>query len=166
VTPGALGLTGPTFGDADALLIEAGSPSRASAVEYKRVKVSQDSFATGELNKLAELKKAVFQANALHSAGFAYVWLIVIIVSDTRSLTGGLGFGFTPQSYIQKVIDSIPVAELTDGVGVVVSQIEQVSDRPANERGMAGGRIVRVAVEQKQSSEMTAAVERIFVDVT
>jgi hypothetical protein len=55
------------------------------------------------MNTLKALVKAVHQANALH-AGFAYAWLTVIMVADTRSLTGGAGCGIVHRRFVQQVI--------------------------------------------------------------
>lgn len=162
VTPQALGLVSKAFGDADAILIETGHPDRSSAVEFKRVKISPSSFKTGELNKLKELRKAVRQANALHSAGFAHVWLTVIIVADVRPITNGTGFSFAPQEMVQRVINAIPPSKLANEVGVTVCQIAQVSDQPANFCGTAGGEIMRSATERAQSNRLTAAVAQLF----
>jgi hypothetical protein len=162
VSPAQLQLGAEAFGDADALLIELRSPHRASAVEFKRVKVSASSFQTGRLNKLNELTKAVYQANALYAAGFAHVWMTVVIVADTRVLTGGAGYGSIPGPMVREVVDAIPFAELALGVGVTVCEIVQVSDQPANFRGMAGGQLIRTAIEREQPAILTAAIGDLF----
>jgi len=139
VSPVALGLPPTAFGDADAILIERGKPQRASAVEFKRVKVTQASLVTEEINKLGELPKAVRQANALSDAGFAAVWLTVIVVADMRSPDGS-ALRFTPGKLVQRVKEAIPLSKLNPSVGVTVCEITQTSDRPANWRG---GSVVR-----------------------
>jgi hypothetical protein len=89
VDPTRIGLGHDAFGDADAVLVEDEDYATASAVEFKRVKITELSYATGHVNKLKELGKACSEANQLHEAGFAHAWLTVIIVPDTRALTGG-----------------------------------------------------------------------------
>jgi hypothetical protein len=162
VRPDLLGLERTAFGDADAVLIERGKPECASAVEFKRVKVSQASLLTDEINKLGELGKGVRQANSLYNAGFANVWLTVIVVADTRSADGGSAFRFTPYRLVQKVVKAVPLAELNPAVGVTVCEITQVSDRPANWRGGSGGQILQMAKAQHQSPQFTAAVAGLF----
>lgn len=162
VMPAQLGVDVTAFGDADALLIEVGSPQRVSAVEFKRVKITASSFDTDQINKLGELPKAVTQANLLHAVGFAHVWLTVLIVADTRTLTGGKGYGLVPGKLVQRVIEAIPTDRLVDGVGLTVCEIVQVSDEPANFRGMSGGQLLRHAVEQVQPQALTAAIRKLF----
>ncbi len=162
VQPKVLGLPESAFGDADAVLIESGVPERASAIEFKRVKITASSFATDQINKLAELPKAVTQANRLHAAGFAFAWLTVVVVADTRSLTDGAGYGAIPGKLIQAVLDAIPAQQLADGVGLTVCEIVQVSDEPANFRGMSGGQLRISAKEQKQPKGLTDAVSQLF----
>jgi hypothetical protein len=161
VSPAALGLPAAAFGDADAVLIERGKPQRASAVEFKRVKVSQASLLTEEMNKLGELPKAVRQANALYDAGFGAVWLTVIVVADMRSADEN-AFRFTPGKLIQRVKEAIPLGKLNPAVGVTVCEITQVSDRPANWRGGSGGQILQMAIERDQPAEFTSAVASLF----
>jgi hypothetical protein len=161
VTPGALGLATAAFGDADAILIERGKPQRASAVEFKRVKVSQVSLLTEEINKLGELPKAVRQANALYDAGFGAVWLTVIVVADLRSPYGNI-FRFTPGKLVQRVKEAIPLGDLNPAVGVTVCEITQVADRPANWRGGSGGQILQMAIERDQPLELTSGVVSLF----
>ena len=161
VSPIALGLPATAFGDADAVLIEQGKPERASVVEFKRVKVTQASLLTEEINKLGELPKAVRQANALFAVGFGAVWLTVIVVADMRSPDGSV-FRFSPAKLVQRVREAVPLARLNPAVGVTVCEITQVSDRPANWRGGSGGQILQMAVERDQPPELTSAVARLF----
>lgn len=161
VSPLRLGLPPAAFGDADAVLIELGRPQRASAVEFKRVKVTQASLLTEEINKLGELPKAVRQANALYDAGFGAVWLTVIVVADMRSPDGS-AFRFTPGRLVQRVKEAIPLERLNPAVGVTVCEITQTSDRPANWRGGSGGQILQLATERGQHVDLTSGVASLF----
>jgi hypothetical protein len=101
-------------------------------VQFKRVKVSELSFATGQMNKLKELPTAVRQANELHAAGFANVWLTVFVITDLRSLSDASSRRFTPPSMMQEVIDAIPLQSLEGDIGVQVCEITQISNSPAD----------------------------------
>jgi hypothetical protein len=162
VLPAQLRLAPSAFGDADGVLLESHNAHLARAVEYKRVKISANSYHTGQINKLQELAKAAHQANALHRAGFAFVWLTIIVVADTRPLTGGQGFAAPPGEMIARVRDAIPLSDLAPAVGVSVCQVAQVSDRPANERGGAGGQMLRGAMQQVQPPALTGAIADLF----
>ena len=159
-----LGLPAELRGDADALLIAYGRPDIATAVEFKRVKITADSFRTDQINKLPELKKAVRQANTLHRAGFAYCWLSVLIVADVRFLTHGVSFAGPPLRFIEQVRSAIPENSLAPGVGLQLCVISQVSDAPADERGGAGWKLVRLATAQAQPEALTARIYSLFAE--
>lgn len=162
VTPRAMGLADSPFGDVDALLVECQSPAKASAVEFKRVKISPSTFQTGQLNKLGGLSKAVRQANRLYRIGFANVWLTVLVVADLRPITGGVTFSFAPGEMLSRVRLTLPLSKLDEGIGVSVCEINQVSDQPANFRGTAGGELLRGVVTQVQPKPLTDAIVRFF----
>ena len=162
--PEQLGLPRNTFGDCDALLIKAGAPDIASVVQFKRVKVSESSFKTGQLNKLGELPKAVGQSNELHSAGFANVWLTILIVTDLRSLPDARSRRFTPPSIVADVIAAIPLAQLAPEIGVTVCEITQMADGPTGWRGGSGGTLAQCVTQRAQPPELTKAIARLFSD--
>jgi hypothetical protein len=162
VDPTHVGLGHDAFGDADAVLVESDNYAAASAVEFKRVKITEHSFATGQVNKLKDLEKACSQANKLHEAGFAHAWLTVIIVADTRSLTGGSSYGLIPATLRDDVIAAIPTGRLHPSVGLTVCEIVQVSDEPANFRGMSGGNLIRTSQVQAQPRLLTEGITRLF----
>jgi hypothetical protein len=162
VRPEALELPRTSFGDCDALVIETGTPCRASAVQFKRVKVSASSFRTGLLNKLGEFPKAVRQANELHAAGFANVWLTILVVTDLRSLSDASSRRFTPRSMMEEVISAIPLPELARDIGVTVCEITQVSNTPMAWRGGSGGTLVQSITERTQPLPLTDAITGLF----
>jgi hypothetical protein len=163
VKPAQVGLPHTAFGDVDALVVRTGLPGEARAVQFKRVKVTSSSFATGEVNKLAELSKLVNQANALRLAGFAFVWATVIVVADMRSQVPKRGlFPSSPRELMERVYATFPLDRLDAAIGVSICEIDQVSDAPAHHRGGAGSHMLRGATFQPQSSGLTAAIERLF----
>jgi len=162
VSPERLGLAADAFGDADAIFIEEGRPDRASAVEFKRVKISTRSLQTGQPGKLGALKKAVHQANALYAAGFAFVWVAIVVVADMRSVGDGTMFPAPPLEQIHKIRKAVPLARLAPGIGVEISELVQVSNQPANHRGSAGWHLLRAAEEQPQPRALTDAIGALF----
>lgn len=150
------------FGDADALVVPRRDFTQTRAIEFKRVKISTKNLRQGRPSGLGKLRKAVAQANALQQAGFAFVWLNVIVVADVRELTKGVGFAGAPMSLIAQVYDSIELVRLHPHVGVTVYEITQVSNEPANRRGGAGGHMLRSAIFHSQPPTLTASLERYF----
>jgi hypothetical protein len=162
VRPEALGLPTNSFGDCDALVIQQRAYERSSAVQFKRVKISDASFMTGQMNKLRELPKAVLQANEMHAVGFATVWLTVLVVTDLRSLSDASARRFTPRALIDGVTSAIPLTKLHKDVGVTVCEITQIFSDPVRWRGGSGGTLVQHAVERSQPRALTDAIATLF----
>jgi hypothetical protein len=163
VRPEQLGLDRRAFGDIDALLLERDDCSHPRAIQYKRVKVTGATFATGLVNKLHEVKKAIAQTNAIVDAGFAYVWLEIMVVTDARLLAGGRYIYLSaPMDIMDKVISAIPMSDLRPQAGVVITEIAQSIDRPVTETGSYGGRMLRAAVLQPQPASLTASIAEFF----
>jgi hypothetical protein len=154
---------GTARGDIDALIVSRWRVFQARAVQFKRIKVGPRSFTSGRLNKLPELKKLVRQTNLLHELGFAFVWATVVVVADMRSQIPARGlFPATPRELMDQVYSALPLNDLHDGVGVSICEINQVSDQPAHHHGGAGSHMVRAAVEQSQSTQLTNVIAEIF----
>lgn len=163
VCPPSLGLDPAAFGDADALLVPHGGVHLTRAVEYKRVLIPAHAFETLQPNKLQELSKGVAQANRLACAGFAVVWLCVLVVVDSRELTRPTG-GYLAASgrMMETVYNALPIGDLVLSVGVVVYELTQCFDRPLTQSGMLGGRILQMAAQNSQPPELTAGIARFI----
>jgi hypothetical protein len=162
VTPSQIGLSTEAFGDIDALVLSKGDAAGARAIQYKRVKITASTFLTREPNKLQELAKAVHQTNALATVGLAYVWLQIIVVTDARAHAGGSYLVSAPQDLIDRVHSALPLSELDERAGVVITEIVQSIDRPVHETGGFGGKIVRLAQFQEQPESLTEAIAALF----
>jgi len=77
------GVPGRWEGDIDILLVPPGRPECTTAVEVKRIKVSDTAFASGQPNKLNEFEKGIRQANTLADIGFSQVYYFVFVVVDS-----------------------------------------------------------------------------------
>lgn len=163
VQPAAVGLPNTAFGDVDSLLLSQSDAASARAIQFKRVKITADTFHTGQPNKLPELDKVVRQANALVNAGFAIVWVAVIVVVDARQATGGQfqlvsGLG----SLVDLIKQSVPMCQLDPSAGAYLLEVIQPVDKPFNESGMFGGQVLRAAKQRPQPAALTAAIARLF----
>jgi hypothetical protein len=163
VVPADLELPNSAFGDIDSLLVNQNAPEQCRVIEFKRVKISASTYSTGRMNGLEGLGTLVHQANLRHELGFAFVWATVLVVADTRPITGGSGFAAPPIDLIDEVKARFPLGDLHPDIGVVIGEIAQVSDRPANERGMSGGEMVRKANFQQQPGLLTDAIHELFL---
>jgi hypothetical protein len=157
----ALDIPAPLSGDADALLVPLGAPAESRAVEFKRILVPARSFATLTPNKLQELAKAAEQANKLVACGFACVWLTVLVMVDSRELSGGVGYVAASAALMDVVRAAVPINELDARVGVTLCEITQCFDRPVEQSGMLGGSLIRMAEVVSQPGELTSAIERL-----
>jgi len=130
-------------GDVDVLLWNRDRPHEAAAIEAKRIKVKAATFETGKPNKLNALKKARIQANDLENLGFAYVFLFVLIVVDSRSLLEGREISYDgPTPEIESKIDeaiSKHMGILHARVGVIEHRFVQSMDAPPELGGSTGG---------------------------
>jgi hypothetical protein len=121
-------------GDVDVLLWNPDRPHEAAAIEAKRIKVKAATFETGKPNKLNALKKARLQANDLEKLGFAYVFLFVIVVVDSRSLLEGREISYDgPTPEVNNKIDeaiSTHTRTLHPRVGVLEHRFIQSMDTP------------------------------------
>ncbi len=162
VRPEQLDLPQEAFGDVDALLVPEGVPEQARVVQFKRVKIKQTTFQTERPNKLRELQGLSKQANDLVKVGFAYVWAIILVVTDSRERNRGAPsfLGATP-----RLLDQIHVAiglnDFAPCVGVHVAEIAQPMDKPITEWSSTGGHILRLATGQTQPSGLTEAICRL-----
>jgi hypothetical protein len=162
VKPSDLELKHEFFGDADSVLVPITEPTATTAIEFKRIRITNATFDTGMPGGLQELKKAVRQGNALAQAGFAYVWVTVLVVTDSpERRTPEKKYVPPPGAVMRAVESSIPVDCLNPVVGLYITEITQPVDRPVLEEGVFGGNLIRPARRQQQPDHLTAAIQRL-----
>lgn len=163
VRPTDLNLPVESFGDIDVLLVPEELPHQCRAVQYKRIKIKPDSFRSGVPNKLAQLSKASRQANALVLVGFAYVWLNILVVTDSREHNRGENSftGATP-SLLRQVTTRAQNMKLDSAVGLEIIELAQPMDKPVTECHSAGGNMIRPALRQSQPPALTAAIKQLL----
>ncbi|MGH8664269.1 MAG: hypothetical protein ACREUX_08370 [Burkholderiales bacterium] len=148
-------------GDIDLLLVPPGKPEYSTAIQVKRVKVSESSFATDAPNKLAELKKLKQQANPLDHVGFWQVYCFVLVAVDSRSHNAGVFTyaGLTP-SLRAKIDDAISLQSLSDRVGLIHYEFVQPIDGRPLGAGTYFARPKRIAKPMPQPSMVTEWVRQ------
>ena len=162
VRPEQLEIPQGAFGDVDALLIPEGAPEQTRVVQFKRVKIKQASFQTERPNKLQELQGLAKQANDLAKAGFAYVWAIILVVTDSRERNrGASSFLGATSRLLNQVHAAIGLNDFAPCVGVYVTEIAQSMDKSVTEWSSMGGHIVRFAMGQTQPIGLTEAIRRL-----
>ena len=166
VRPQDLGLPQSAFGDLDAVLLVENDAATPRAVQFKRIKVKPDTFATGLPNGLQGLSKGVEQANALAAVGFSVVWLSVVVVVDAREIASQSDH-WVGKVYpiVDLVKASLPLSHLDPMVGTCVLDIVQTVDLPISETSFHGGHMLRAATMRDQPASLTSAVARLFADV-
>jgi hypothetical protein len=163
VQPADVGLAKTAFGDVDSLLLSQSDASSARAVQFKRIKITAETFHTGQPNRLRELAKVVHQANALVKVGFSFVWVAVIVVVDARQATGGQlrlvsGLG----ALVDLIKQSVPMSQLDPSAGAYLLEAVQPVDKPFSDSGMFGGQMLRDATQRLQPAALTTAIARLF----
>lgn len=166
VKPQDLQLASPAFGDLDALLLVDNDASTPRAIQFKRVKVSASTFATGLPNGLQGLAEGVEQANVLATVGFAIVWLSIIVVVDAREVARRTDhWVLEVYPLVDLVKATLPLGALNPVIGVSVLDLVQTVDLPVTESSFHGGSMLRAATVRDQPASLTNAVARYFAAV-
>ncbi len=142
-------------GDIDVLICEATAPDRAVAIECKRVKCIIQQNGNETVNKIGDIRDAVYQANALQSMGFYKTYLAVFIEVDGRNRRdlNFLGRGLSDEKF--KELYDFPLRDkLHKNVGIIFIEIVQPIDRLVNRAAHAAIGILRDALPQEQSSSL------------
>ena len=156
------GLPRQPKGDIDVLLVQSGVPQFATAIQIKRIKVSQRSSISGFPNKLNVYKKGVRQANLLAELGFAQVYLYVFIVVDSRSQNiGTYSYNGLTNELRAKIDSAISVDNLYERVGLIKFDFTQPMDYEPLHVGAYGGSLVRLASIAEQPKAITDWVDSI-----
>ena len=150
------GLPGEPIGDIDILVVPEKSPEISIAIQAKRIKVSANTFLTGEPNKLNELGKLRQQAGLLADVGFSQTYCFVFVVVDSRQNNRGAYRYDGLTAGLKTKIESIDLtAGLDDRVGMMRFEIVQpIDDRPLG-AGTYSGRLCRMAQQLLQPPKVT-----------
>lgn len=157
------GIPGKPKGDVDILLLEPGAPAHATAIEVKRVKVSETTFKTGKPNKIKELKKGIRQANTLADIGFSQVYYFVFVVVDSRDHNCGRCTYDGLTQGLKATIDqsvSLCLKGLAPRIGLMHYEFVQPMDDGPLGTGTYKGGLKRLAKPFPQPSEITAWIEQ------
>jgi hypothetical protein len=147
-------------GDVDLVAYPGSDTHLAAAYEFKRVKISSHTFHTGKPNKLAELSKAIQQANALARLGFNRVVLAVLLVTDGRERTEfNFAFRGATNDLLRTVESAIHMSDLHKDVGVCRFEVVQPIDREFTLSGGIGIRALRIPKVRRQPDELTSQIE-------
>jgi hypothetical protein len=147
-------------GDIDILAVDPTTPHLATAVQVKRVRVSEKSFVEdGKPNKLREISKLNRQASLLVQLGFWQVFAFVFIVVDSRIRNAGQYRFDGLTTALRAIVDQgITTAGLDARAGCIVYEITQpMEDHPLG-TGTFFGRIVRMRTCSPQNSNVTSWV--------
>jgi hypothetical protein len=144
-------------GDVDILAVDPTTPHLATAVQVKRVRVSEKSFAKdGKPNKLNEISKLNRQASLLVELGFWQVFAFVFVVVDSRIRNvGQYAFDGLTSELRTKIEQGISTEGLDARAGCIVYEFTQpMEDHPLN-TGTFWGHIVRMPTCALQSPAVT-----------
>ena len=147
-------------GDVDLLIYSDEAPEHAAAFEFKRVKIAQHTFQTESPNKLAQISKAVHQANMLERIGFSIVILGILLVTDGRGRVE-FNFAFRGASHdlLRKVDAAIDLSQLHPDVGVHRFEVVQPIDREFTMSGGISVKSFQIPRIRTQSTELTRRIQ-------
>lgn len=150
-------------GDVDLLLVRPEDPSRAVAIECKRVKVVAQSTEHDNVNRVKGLRRGAHQANGLREKGFHRVWLAVLIVVDGRGRTAhNLACRGPTWDTVARVCDFDGRDRLHEDIGVVVLELGQPNGKAIDRAGQVSVSVLNPARERTQTAEMTNRVGRLL----
>lgn len=144
-------------GDVDILAVDPTTPHLATAIQVKRVRVSERSFDKGGIpNKLKEVSKLNRQASLLVKLGFWQVFAFVFVVVDSRVRNvGHYRFDGLTTELRRTIEQGITMEGLIAGAGCIVYELTQpMEDHPLG-TGTFWGRIQRMPTCSPQSPEVT-----------
>lgn len=144
-------------GDIDILAVDPRMPNLATAVQVKRVRVSEKSFEIdGRPNKLNEITKLNRQASLLVELGFWQVFAFVFVVVDSRIRnTGQYSFEGLTSELRTKIERGLSIEGLDARAGCIVYEFTQpMEDHPLG-TGTFWGHIVRMPTCSPQSLAVT-----------
>ena len=149
-------------GDIDILLVEPGRPASAIAIQVKRAKVTESTFANGKPNKLDAIDELKKQTNLLVELGFSQVlaYVIVVVDSRTRNIDDFRFDGLTPE--LHKTIESALSTEgLAEQAGLVRFEIVQPMDFAPLTTGSNFIRSIRMPKAQVQPQSLTEWITKL-----
>lgn len=150
-------------GDIDALGILDHRLGTAVAVESKRLKVKAETFLTGQVNKIQELKKGAAQANSLFAFGFARTLLLVMTEVDSSELTGVHESFRVPSPEIMTAItNALANLPLEDGIGVLSFIAVQNTKESFLNRGGFSPQLVLAPRDRRQPETLSTTVLEYF----
>jgi hypothetical protein len=144
-------------GDVDILAVDPTTPHLATAIQVKRVRVSEKSFAAGgSPNKLKEVLKLNRQSSLLVELGFWQVFAFVFVVVDSRVRNvGHYRFDGLTTELRRMIEQGITMEGLAPRAGCIVYELTQpMEDHPLG-TGTFWGHIHRMPTCSPQSAEVT-----------
>jgi hypothetical protein len=150
-------------GDIDILVARAEQPERATAIQVKRIKVTENTFRSGKPNRLAAVAELHAQSNLLVQVGFWQVFSYAIVVVDSRTENGGAYKYDGLTTPLQKTIeDSLSTDGLHPDAGFMKFELVQPMDDYPLGSGTFSARLVRMPTSRAQPTRVTEWVQRIL----
>jgi hypothetical protein len=149
-------------GDVDILAVTPDRPEQGTAIQVKRVKVSEQAFGSRKPNRLSAVDELKRQTNLLVGLGFAQVIASVIVVVDSRMQNRGAYSFAGLDDELRSTIDNyLKVGGLDPVAGFMRYELVQpMDDRPLG-TGTYEGRLLRNPTIRQQAPEVTAWIKRI-----
>jgi hypothetical protein len=149
-------------GDIDLLFYPVDCPSRAIAIECKRVKLVSCLDGSTTVNRAGEIDKGIVQANAYRDLGFHQTYLLILLLDDGRELrTPNPMFRYTTGKPVDRVLNIPWRQERHPDVGVIYVKINQILRKDINHAHSIGYCIDERAIPREQTVEMTNKIRSL-----
>ena len=105
---------------ADAVVWPMEDPSRAIAIEAKRLRVDESTIATEQVGGVSAIKKCFRQALGHYRTGFSQSYVMVLLQVDARVFSGGsFPAMMLPAPLMLRIMDSVDAAVPDPRVGTM-----------------------------------------------
>ena len=152
-------------GDIDLLIVQGQAAEHAIAMQFKRVKVGAASFQTGLATKTRQIGKLATQSNILVELGFHRVVAVIVVLVDSRLVSGPNPYlKTTPRDVIREIHSQISEAPFQGLVCVETVEICQPLDKDFRLTGSSGGWQAQQGGSQVQPRELTDAIAKLLKD--
>lgn len=146
-------------GDIDILAVDPSTPEEATAIQVKRIKVSQRTFETGLPNGFPAIKHLQRQSSLLVRLGFWQVFSYAIVVVDSRANNQGVyAFDGLTADLRSRIESALSMEGLHANVGFIQFELCQPIDHEPLSTGTFFAHIRRMPRTQPQPEAITAWV--------
>jgi len=142
-------------GDIDIVAWHSTAPERGYALEAKRLKVSENTFLTGNISGAGKLAHAERQVRGLSTLGFHCVGLLVFLLVDVHTVAPGQWLASAPAPVHRDIRERLAALECS----TLVIEVNQPTKRHVFSAGTVGHYWISDPKRSIQQSRVTSVLQ-------